>query len=355
MRQLQTGIIGCGVIGQHHVKAATELDTVNLVAVADVREDVARDIATQNGTKAYSNDAALLADPDIEAVVLALPAGVRGAVAVRALEAGKHILIEKPAAMNGEELEHIAAAAQTSGKLVAGCSCRFSVHDSARVARDFVASGVLGALRMIRVRAIKPAGAPPQNPPPVWRLRRDLNGGGILVNWGVYDLDYILSIVGWQFRPRTALARTWQVGAPYSNYAASSSDAETHIAALVLGDDGIALSFERSEFTPTANDEAWSILGERGALRLNMTGGPATELLHDAPDATKGVVTTILQQNGAETAPIHAGPLQDFAEALLTNRPPLTGLPELRLMQQIIDAIYQSADSGRAVEIADNP
>ena len=353
MRQLQLGVIGCGVIGLQHIKSAAELHNVNLVSVADLREELAEETAEKYGAQRVSASADELIDShDVEAVVLALPAGVRGEIAIRALEAGKHVLLEKPAAMNGTELEGIAVAAAKSGKTVACASMRFSGYEYAKAARDFVASGALGDLRIVRVRAVRPAGASPKNPPPVWRLRRDLNAGGILVNWGVYDLDFILGIIGWKLRPQTVLAQTWPVGAPYAAYAAPGSDAETHVAAQVRCAGNIALLFERSEFTPTVADEAWSILGEKGTLRLKLEPSGQRELLHDAHDLEKGVVTQVVWAGQEDFhGKIHQAPLRDFAEAIIQHRPPLTGLEQIRLMQQIIDAIYQSADSGKAVEI----
>ena len=61
-----------------------------------------------------------------------------------------------------------------------------------------------------------PAGLPPKNPPPAWRLRRDQNGGGILVNWGCYDLDYLFGLLDFRLTPRVALARTWPIGQPFA-------------------------------------------------------------------------------------------------------------------------------------------
>ena len=72
----------------------------------------------------------------------------------------------------------------------------------------------MGQLRVVRCRALKGAGALPQSPPPPWRLSRAMNGGGILVNWGCYDLNYLLGITGWAIEPRLALARTWGVPEP---------------------------------------------------------------------------------------------------------------------------------------------
>src|SRR4051812_30800521 len=101
MERVNLGIIGCGVIGAHHMQSAVELPHTQLVAVADVVEDRARSAAEKWGaSKAYGSAEQVLHDEDLDAVVLALPAGFRVGLAIEALQRGKHVLVEKPAALN---------------------------------------------------------------------------------------------------------------------------------------------------------------------------------------------------------------------------------------------------------------
>ena len=159
--------------------------------VADVNEGAARAAAEKFQVKQVYRDAEqLLASPDVQAVILALPTGLRTPLALSALKHRKHVLLEKPAAASVAELKQMRAAA--GDRVVAVASSRFRTYPVAQVARDAVRAGDLGAIRVIRCRAVLPAGEAPTTPPPVWRLSKRLNGGGILVNWGVYDLDFLL-------------------------------------------------------------------------------------------------------------------------------------------------------------------
>ncbi len=350
MKPVQIGVIGCGVIGRTHVRVAAESPLLEPVAVADVREAVAQEVAAQwKVPRAYAGVDALLADAEVEAVVLALPTAGRAELALRAFAAGKHVLIEKPVGLNAAEVEQLIAA---RGDLVAACcSSRMRGLPSAEIATEFIAGGALGSLRVVRCRALKAAPEPPGSPPPPWRLNRALNGGGILMNWGCYDLDYLLGITGWSLRPRLALAQTWQVPQTFGAYVASGSDAETHVAALITCDDGVVLSFERGEFVAGATDEAWQVLGDRGALRLQMTPGTAKTMLHD--EATpRGVVSHTIWQGDEAWGAEHAGVLEDFARALRGGHAPRTTLEQALLVQQITDAIYASAERGGAVALS---
>ncbi|MSS70877.1 MAG: Gfo/Idh/MocA family oxidoreductase [Candidatus Latescibacteria bacterium] len=350
MKPVRLGVIGCGVIGRRHVEAASRSPLIDVVAVADLREEVAREVAGQFGVgRVYGDGDTLLEDPDVEAVVLALPACWRTDLASRAFALGKHVLIEKPVAMNAEEVRRLIAA---RGALTAGCcSCRFRLFESARAVTAFLATGALGPLRVVRCRAISSAGEPPKTPPPAWRLKRSLNGGGIMSNWGCYDLDYVLGITGWALRPRTVLAQTWTVPPAFASYVAPGSDAETHVAAFILCEGGTALTFERGEMAPAQTANAWEIIGTHGALRLNMLPGQARQILHDEGVPGKGVVSRTVWEGEEAWTGVHTGPSQDFAEAIRANRPPGTSLEQALVVQQITDAIYASAERGGAVEI----
>lgn len=349
MKFVRLGLIGCGIIGQHHLQAAAKNPLIKIAAVADLREQLAKESAARfNIPRVYPDGKALLDDPDVEAVVLAMPAFVRTALALMAFARGKHVLTEKPVAMNADEVKRLIAA---RGKLVgACCSSRYRFLPSAKATADFIATGALGALRVIFCRAIMGCGKPPASPPPPWRLKKAMNGGGILMNWGCYDLDYLLGITGWKFRPKLALAQTWTVAPQFADRVAPGSDAETHFAALIRCADGAVISFERAEFAAAATEMAWRIVGTRGSLRLTMTGAKAKAIYHDdsTPD---GVVAKTLWQGDDGSTTVHAGPVEDFAAAIREDRPPMTNLENALVMQQISDAIYASSEKGAAMEI----
>jgi predicted dehydrogenase len=347
-------VIGCGVIGQQHLQTAAESALIELAAVADLRLDAARAAAARFGAAAvYGAADDLLADERVEAVVLAMPAVERTPVALRAFAAGKHVLTEKPVALNARQVQELIAA---RGALAAGCcSSRFRFLESAAVAEAHIASGALGTLRVVRARAVIGAGAPPSgpkgSPPPEWRVSTALNGGGILMNWGCYDLDYLLGITGWSLTPRTVLAQTWAVPAAYADYVAPGSDAETHAAALVVCEGGTVITFERAEFAAAATETAWQITGDRGSLRLQMTPGTGREIVHDSAEVG-GVVSRTIWRGDETMLPTRVGVLEDFARAVREGRPPKTSLEQALLVQQISDAIYASARQGGAAEIA---
>src|ERR1041384_5210390 len=151
MKSVRLGIIGCGVIGQKLLLGASKDPTIDMVAVADLRESAARQAAeTYQVDGVHTDPDALLADPRIEGVILALPAGGRTAVALRALARGKHVLLEKPVAMNSAEVRQII---QAKGNLQVGCgSSRYRVIEHAKITTKFIASGALGELRVLHAR-----------------------------------------------------------------------------------------------------------------------------------------------------------------------------------------------------------
>src|ERR1043166_6093128 len=111
MKSVRLGVIGCGVVGRKLLLGASEDPTIEIAAVADVLESAAREAAsTFKITRVYTNPDALLADAEVEGVVLALPAAGRADIALRALAKGKHVLIEKPVAMSATEVRRIMAA-----------------------------------------------------------------------------------------------------------------------------------------------------------------------------------------------------------------------------------------------------
>ena len=350
MEPIRLGLIGCGVIGKRHAQTAHKSERVRLVAVADLIPERVAEVADRFSVGSrYQEGLDLLDDPQVEAAILAFPAGGRFPLAMKAFGNGIHVLTEKPVAMDAGQVERMIAA---RGDLVSVCGhTRMRFSETARQVGAFIASGALGELRVLHCRGIVAPSGPPATPRPTWRLIRAENGGGIMMNWGCYDLDYLLGLTSWTLRPKLVLGKTWTVPPTYASFIAPGSDAETHVTAMIVCAGGEVIHYERSEYTAAREESSWQITGSQASLHLHMVDTKGFTVTVDRATPDRGTVSEPL------FAPVedeHTGmrqQLDDFAAAIREGRRPETGLEEALLVQQITDAIYASAAAGQAVEI----
>ncbi len=346
---VKLGMVGCGVIAQRHLKHASGLYACELAAVCDVDEKRVRATAEKFGIEKVFTDAeALIADPGIDAVILALPTCFRRDLGLAVLRSGKHLLTEKPVAMNAAEVAELIVA--RGDRVAACCSSRMSHFRSARAAAGAIADGKIGRLREVHVRAVRAAGPAPAEPPPAWRLRRDLNGGGILVNWGSYDFDFVFTLTGWNLRPKSVFAQTWTMPEILQAHQAPGSDAETHVAAQVACADGVVFRYERAERFTGENSECWQFVGDRGSIRLDMTR-PMNPVYFNEVDPEKGVITKELFHDPESREDGHLVPVKDFIESIREGRRPATDLERSLLIARLTDGIFASAESGGLITL----
>jgi predicted dehydrogenase len=145
-RRLRVGVLGCGPIAQFaHFESCTKARNADLHAICDVAEDlVVRMAATHGPAKTFLDYDRMLADPDVEAVIVATADAFHVPAAIRALEAGKHVLVEKPLGRSVEEVEQLGTVVRRSGRrLQVGHMKRFD--PGLQAARDFVA-GEMGEM-----------------------------------------------------------------------------------------------------------------------------------------------------------------------------------------------------------------
>jgi len=350
MSSLKVGVIGCGVMGTRHLQSATDIEGVQPFAAADLIDERLAEAKEKFEVRhAHSSGAELVADQDVEAVVLAFPAAGRAELAIKAFQSGKHVLTEKPVATNAEEVRRMIAARGDRVGAVLSCRQRFSRH--AQAAAEFLSTGALGALRLVRMRSVGAAEPQPEEPRPTWRLRKAENGGGILMNWGCYDLDYLLGLTDWALEPQTVLAQAWPVPPQLASHVAPDSDAETHYAALIQCAGGVAITLERGEYMPVQSDHAWQIIGTRGSLTMQMTPGENKQVVFDETTTAEGVTPKVIWEGDEGWGEARNAPLEDFAEAIREGRQPATNLEQALVIQQISDAIYESAETETAVVI----
>lgn len=189
--ELRFGLMGCGDIGRLHAEALGAGQNARLGAVSDLDADRAKQIGSQHRAAFDRDWHTMLQREDIDAVVVATPPSVHAEMCIAALEAGKHVLCEKPLARTPDECRTILDAAErSSGHLAVGFNYRF--YPSFLGAREAIDSGVIGALD--HIRAYAGYSATGHNQP--WVHDANTVGGGALRDNGIHLIDLTRHFLG---------------------------------------------------------------------------------------------------------------------------------------------------------------
>lgn len=187
MRKTGIAVIGYGGMGSWHCGKIQDIETVKLVGTYDILES-RRKAAEENGIHTYASLEELLADPEVEVVTVAIPNQLHKPVCIQAMQAGKHVVCEKPVALHHEELQDMIDAAKENNVL-------FTVHQNRRWDEDYRVikyiydQGTLGKVFRIESRVHGSRGIPGD-----WRNRKEC-GGGMVLDWGVHLLDQIMQMI----------------------------------------------------------------------------------------------------------------------------------------------------------------
>jgi predicted dehydrogenase len=187
---LKFAVIGCGLIGRKRITALAKMPGVSLRYACDLDAVRAADAAQLSpGCAAATDFRAVVRDHQVEAIIVATLNGSLGPIALAAANAGKHVLIEKPGALNSKQLRAVAEAAQRTGARVRiGYNHRF--HPALQKARELVDSGALGPLMFLRGRY---GHGGRKGYDREWRADPAQSGGGELIDQGVHLID----LAGW--------------------------------------------------------------------------------------------------------------------------------------------------------------
>jgi D-xylose 1-dehydrogenase (NADP+, D-xylono-1,5-lactone-forming) len=321
--RLRWGVLSTANIGRAAVNPAIQASTNSeLLAVASRDEGRAREFATKAGIpRAYGSYQALLEDADIDAVYIPLPNSMHREWTMRAAEHGKHVLCEKPLALDQAEcLEMDAAAAANGVRLMEAFMYRFHprIDDTLRLIRE----GEIGELRLIHsaftFRLTRPDNI---------RLNRDL-GGGALMDVGCYCVNVSRTIFGRE--PVEAQA--------FAEWSASGVDAELY-GSLHFGD-GLYAQFDCS--LTCERRERVEIVGTMGSLGLDGaflpgTGATVIEEHHGRRESARHEV------DGADEYRLM---VEHFTDCVLHDRPLRYSAAEAGLNMKAIEALYRSARNG---------
>jgi predicted dehydrogenase len=322
---LNVAIVGCGVIGQ---RRAENLAGARLVHCTDT--DVARASQLASGTRGctYGTDwRDMLSRGNVDAVIVATPPAVLGAIARAAVTAGKHVLLEKPAARNAGEIADLAElAAQFRVRVRVGFNHRY--HRAFRHARQLVDSAVLGPLLFVRARYGHGGRLGYASE---WRGQAS-SGGGELLDQGVHLID---------------LAR-WFLG----EFVDVSGFAHTYFWDMEVDDNGFMLlktassqvAFLHASCTEWKNTFSWELYGRNGKLQVDGLGGSygVERLTWYKMLAEMGPPeTTVWEYPMADDS--WSVEMAEFAEDIRTGREPAVGLRDAIAALEVVAKIHKGS------------
>jgi predicted dehydrogenase len=347
--KLRCAVIGAGAIGIEHLSSLLLCPRAATVAIAETNPTRLREATERfHVPRGYSNYKELLEQPDIDAVMIALPNYLHAPVAIDALEARKHVLIEKPMATNAKEAAKIVAAAQKSRRTVmVAKNFRFDRHtNSARLA---IQRGDLGEIYSARAFWNRHAGIPRIGS---WFTQKKLSGGGCLADSGALLLDVLFHLLNdfdvlavnatthAKFGPRGRGEGTWGKSEidPKRTF-----DVEDHGAAFIRMKKGYTILLETSwaGFHP----------GDPRECGVDLLGTEAGMSLFPAKLLKPGLhgFETVHFYNAKNGAPEDR--LHHFVNSIVEGKKPIVPIEESFKVQQILDALYLSAETRREVRL----
>ncbi len=360
MEKLRIGIIGCGGIANgKHMPALSRLKDVEMVAFCDIIEERAQKAAKQFGSaeaKVFTDYQELLKQ-DLDVVHVLTPNKSHSPITVAALEAGKHVMCEKPMAINTSEAQKMVDAARRTGKrLTIGYQNRF--RPDSMYLKKCIEAGDLGDIYYARALAIR------RRAVPTWGVFLDAEqqGGGPLIDIGTHALDLTLwemdnyepeMVVGSVFRKlgdNENSANAWGPWDPkqYTVEDSAFGFVKMKNGATIVLESSWALNMIDANEAKTilCGDKAGAdMLGKDGALRIN--GERFSKMYITEPSLTAGSAAFFEGDAGGKPEDVEA---RMWIDHLRDNSKPLVVTPEQALVvTQILEAIYESGKTGQPV------
>jgi predicted dehydrogenase len=333
--KLGWAIVGLGSLAIHQILPAfAQCDKSKVVALVSGHQEKANKLALRYGIAAkniynYKNYDSIKDNPEVDVIYIVLPNGMHSEYTVRGLEAGKHVLSEKPMASTPEECpQMIDAARKTKRKLMVAYRCRYEPYnqEAIRIAR----SGELGPTRIILADNGWKIGDPSQ-----WRLNKKLSGGGSLMDIGIYALQSARYLSGEEPIEVNAVMYTTPNDPRFK-------EVEETINFQLRFPSGVLANCTSSY--GSASQSHYRVVGTEGWLEMD----PAT--LYD------GLRMRIHRGDATEERPLpvrdhFALEMDHLSDCVMQNKEPLTpgeeGLRDLKLMM----AVYEAARTEKTVKL----
>lgn len=347
-KKVRIGVIGAGGIAQgaHLPGYATIPDLCEVVALADINEETLKTAAGKFGVQhTFTDYRKLLEMDEVDAVSVCTPNYVHMDPTLAAFKAGKHVLCEKPIAMNAREAAKMVEAGRKAKRnFMVGYNTRFEPRS--QLLKKYIQAGDLGEIYYARAQALRRRGIPG------WGVFIDKakQGGGPLIDIGVHILDLTLWLMG---HPKPVAAS----GVTYAKFGHRSDivgflgqwdyknfTVEDFASALIRLENGATVVLEAS-FVANIPEDVWN------STLCGTEGGATTNPFTVVREAHRSL-QVFKPETPSQNINSHHAEMKHFVESILNGTEPLTTGEHGLMVSQIMDAIYESSEKGREVKIA---
>lgn len=347
-KKLKIGIIGSGGIAQGcHIPGYRSIpDQCEVIWACDVNPETAKTAAEKFEIPKQTTDYRdVLNDPEIDAVSIATPNKYHLQPALDALAAGKHVLCEKPLAMDGAEARQIVTAAEASGKVFqVGLNFRFG--GPATFVKRFIDGGHMGDIYFARAQALRRRGVPG------WGvfIDKEQQGGGPLIDIGVHILDITLHFMGYP-KPLSVSAQTWNLLGKdpdvknwWGDFDRDKFTVEDFAAGFIRFENGAAVSLESSFL---ANMEAdpfqTQLFGTKAGAIVRGWGDEPVRIFKESDKE----LYEYKPARVPEVQSSHTEEVKAFVDAILNGKPSPVPAYQGMVLNAIFDAMYKSSETGK--------
>ena len=336
--KIRAAVIGLGWPGIQHLKGYIADPRSEVVAVCDLDKGHAKKVASEYKiSRVYTDHLKMLENSDIDAVSVCLPNFLHAPISIDALKAGKHVLCEKPPARSAQEAKAMSDTASENGKtLMYALVQRFD--GSTQRLKRLVRRGELGEIYFGKAGYVRRRGVPVGKEG--WFVDKERSGGGALIDIGVHALDCVWWLMN---SPRPVEV----MGTSYS-----------HFGHLVPND--IKYDVDDATFAQIRFENGATIILET-TWALNLPGDNYIKVSGTKAGATLNPFTLYTEKDGKELdKPLDAPSINSFDEevkhfvgCIIDGKEPISSAEQGIMLMQMLDGIYESAQKGRSVPIAD--
>ena len=338
-KKLRFGIIGTGSIARHHIRSLRELDNCELIALASSTQERAYAASAEYGVQTYADYNKMLAEVDIDAVIICTQSGNHLDPTVASAKAGKHVLVEKPLEVSVDRAQQMITACHDASVQLA-CIFQNRFSPDYLILKEAVTNGDLG--KLIMGNAFIPwYRAPSYYADSSWKGTFAGDGGAAFMNQGVHTIDLLLDIMG---PVKSVIGKTKTV--------LHDIEGEDLGAGLLTFTNGAMGIIQASTAMYPGYAERLEIYGDKGSVILE-----AGKILHwniKDEDNSEQQVAATAQPSGASdplaiSHTLHKAQIENFASSILNNEQPMIAGREGLNAMQLILKLYQSSREMREV------